>query len=75
MKSQAHFFLIPAVYVSSEVKTDVSPAQVDLEQEEEGSADEDSESEKSLDQSGIMDFSAACIAEQLTRIDSVCEET
>lgn len=65
-------FLIPALCVSSE--TNVSPAQTDLEQDEEGSGEEDSGCENSLDQGGIMDFSAAAIAEQLTRIDSVCEE-
>lgn len=67
-------FLIPAAYVSSEVKSSVSPAQVDLEQDKEGSADEDSGCENSLDQGGVMDFSVAAIAEQLTRIDSVREE-
>ncbi|XP_018554207.1 ral guanine nucleotide dissociation stimulator-like 1 [Lates calcarifer] len=42
----------------------------DLEQEEEGSGDEDSGCENSVDQGGIMDFSTAAIAEQLTRMDS-----
>lgn len=37
---------------------------------EEGSGDEDSGCENSLDQVGIMDFSPSAIAEQLTRIDS-----
>ncbi|XP_045925644.1 ral guanine nucleotide dissociation stimulator-like 1 [Micropterus dolomieu] len=53
-----------------EAKTNVSPAQADVEQAEEGSCDEDSGCENSLDQGGIMDFSAAAIAEQLTRMDS-----
>lgn len=59
--------------VSSEAEVSVSPAQADLEQEEEGSGDEDSGCENSLDQGGIMDFSTAAIAEQLTRMDSVRE--
>lgn len=46
----------------------------DLEQDEEGSADEDSECENSPDPGDVMDFSAAAIAEQLTQIDSVREE-
>ncbi|XP_044038504.1 ral guanine nucleotide dissociation stimulator-like 1 isoform X2 [Siniperca chuatsi] len=53
-----------------EAETNVSPAQADLEQDEEGSGGEDSGCENSLDQGGIMDFSAAAIAEQLTRMDS-----
>lgn len=53
-----------------EAEVSVSPAQADLEQEEEGSGDEDSGCENSLDQGGIMDFSTAAIAEQLTRMDS-----
>lgn len=53
-----------------EAETNVSPAQSDLDQDEEGSADEDSGCENPLDQGGIMDFSAAAIAEQLTRMDS-----
>uniref|UniRef100_A0A3P8TK90 Ral guanine nucleotide dissociation stimulator-like 1 n=1 Tax=Amphiprion percula TaxID=161767 RepID=A0A3P8TK90_AMPPE len=42
----------------------------DLEQDEEGSGDEDSGCESPLDQGGVMDFVAAAIAEELTRIDS-----
>nr|XP_054594196.1 ral guanine nucleotide dissociation stimulator-like 1 isoform X2 [Nothobranchius furzeri] len=42
-----------------------------LQQDEEASADEDSGCENSSDQSSIMDVSAAAIAEQLTRIDSL----
>lgn len=53
-----------------EGETNVSPAQADLEQDEAGSGDEDSGCENFLDQGGIMDFSAATIAEQLTRMDS-----
>ncbi|XP_070779114.1 ral guanine nucleotide dissociation stimulator-like 1 [Enoplosus armatus] len=53
-----------------EAETNVSPAQADPEQDEEGSGDEDSGCENPLDQGGIMDFSAAAIAEQLTRMDS-----
>ncbi|TDH02521.1 hypothetical protein EPR50_G00153400, partial [Perca flavescens] len=53
-----------------ETATNVSPAQEDLEQDEEGSGDEDSGCENFLDQGGIMDFSAAAVAEQLTRMDS-----
>ncbi|XP_068605942.1 ral guanine nucleotide dissociation stimulator-like 1 [Brachionichthys hirsutus] len=48
--------------------TTSAPAQLDL--DEEASSDEDSGSETSMGQSGIMDFSAAAIAEQLTRMDS-----
>ncbi|CAJ1075411.1 LOW QUALITY PROTEIN: ral guanine nucleotide dissociation stimulator-like 1 [Xyrichtys novacula] len=47
-------------------ETQTSPAQADLE----GSGGEDSGCDSSLDQGGIMDFSATAIAEQLTRIDS-----
>ncbi|XP_070837853.1 ral guanine nucleotide dissociation stimulator-like 1 [Chaetodon trifascialis] len=53
-----------------EAEAKVSPAQADLEQDEESSGDEDSGCDNSLDQGGIMDFSAAAIAEQLTRMDS-----
>ncbi|XP_076609432.1 ral guanine nucleotide dissociation stimulator-like 3b isoform X2 [Chaetodon auriga] len=56
--------------LQKEAETNVSPAQADLEQDEEGSGDEDSGCDNSLDQGGIMDFSAAAIAEQLTRMDS-----
>lgn len=52
-----------------EADINVGPAQADLEQDE-GSGDEDSGCDSSQDQSGIMDFSAAAIAEQLTRTDS-----
>ncbi|XP_035511467.1 ral guanine nucleotide dissociation stimulator-like 1 isoform X2 [Morone saxatilis] len=56
--------------LQKEAETIVSPAQADLEQDEEGSGDEDSQCENPLDQGGIMDFSATAIAEQLTQIDS-----
>lgn len=56
----------------SEVASSGSSASADLEQDDLGSGDEDSGSENSQDQGGIMDFSAAAIAEQLTRADSVC---
>lgn len=45
-------------------------AAADLEQDEEGFGDEDSGLETALDKGGIMDFSAAAIAEQLTRMDA-----
>ncbi|XP_040917561.1 ral guanine nucleotide dissociation stimulator-like 1 [Toxotes jaculatrix] len=57
-------------FQKEETETNVSSAPADLEQEEVGSDDEDSGSENSVDQGGIMDFSAASVAEQLTRIDS-----
>lgn len=41
--------------------------------EDEESADEDSGQEQSLNEGDIMDFSAVAVAEQLTRMDSVCE--
>ncbi|XP_051243259.1 ral guanine nucleotide dissociation stimulator-like 1 isoform X2 [Dicentrarchus labrax] len=56
--------------LQKEAETIVSPAQADLEQDEESSGDEDSQCENPLDQGGIMDFSATAIAEQLTRMDS-----
>ncbi|XP_036945530.1 ral guanine nucleotide dissociation stimulator-like 1 [Acanthopagrus latus] len=57
-------------FQKEEGETNVSPAQADLEQDEEGSGDEDSGCENFLDQGSIMDFPAATIAEQLTRMDS-----
>ncbi|XP_053300158.1 ral guanine nucleotide dissociation stimulator [Pleuronectes platessa] len=55
-----------------EPETDVGSALADLDQEAEGSGDdEDSGCENSLDSGGILDFSAAAVAEQLTRVDSV----
>ncbi|XP_074552960.1 ral guanine nucleotide dissociation stimulator-like 1 isoform X2 [Halichoeres trimaculatus] len=54
----------------NEAETHISPAKTDLGQLDEGSGDEDSGCDNSLDQGGIMDFSAAAIAEQLTRMDS-----
>ncbi|XP_017272281.1 ral guanine nucleotide dissociation stimulator-like 1 [Kryptolebias marmoratus] len=57
-------------FQKEELASNVGSAAADLEQDEEGSADEDSGCENSLDQGGVMDFSAAAIAEQLTRIDS-----
>lgn len=56
----------------SEVASSGSSASADLEQDDLWSGDEDSGSENSQDQGGIMDFSAAAIAEQLTQVDSVC---
>ncbi|XP_060946266.1 ral guanine nucleotide dissociation stimulator-like [Limanda limanda] len=54
-----------------EPETDVGSALADLDQEAEGSGeDEDSGCENSLDSGGILDFSAAAVAEQLTRVDS-----
>ncbi|KAM9844099.1 ral guanine nucleotide dissociation stimulator-like 1 [Aulostomus maculatus] len=52
-----------------EAQTNVCSALADLELDE-VSGDEDSGYEHSLDQGDIMDFSAAAIAEQLTRMDS-----
>ncbi|GAA6215452.1 ral guanine nucleotide dissociation stimulator-like 1 [Lates japonicus] len=57
-------------FQKEEAETNVRTALADLEQEEEGSGDEDSGCENSVDQGGVMDFSAAAIAEQLTRMDS-----
>ncbi|XP_028267576.1 ral guanine nucleotide dissociation stimulator-like 1 isoform X2 [Parambassis ranga] len=48
----------------------VSSASVDLEQDEEGSSDEDSGCEHCPDQGGLMEFCHAAVAEQLTRMDS-----
>lgn len=68
------FSFFPVLCFRLEAETNVSPDQADLEQHEEGSDDEDSGCENSLDhQGGVMDFSAAAIAEQLTRMDSVRE--
>ncbi|XP_019963892.1 ral guanine nucleotide dissociation stimulator-like 1 isoform X2 [Paralichthys olivaceus] len=53
-----------------EPETNVGSAPADLDQEDEGSGDDDSGCENSLDPGGIMDFSAAAVAEQLTRMDS-----
>ncbi|XP_037648389.1 ral guanine nucleotide dissociation stimulator-like 1 isoform X1 [Sebastes umbrosus] len=55
---------------NEEAETSISTASAELEQDEEGSGDEDSGCENSLDQGGIMEFSAAAVAEQLTRMDS-----
>ncbi|XP_054463012.1 ral guanine nucleotide dissociation stimulator-like 1 isoform X2 [Anoplopoma fimbria] len=57
-------------FQKEEVETNVSPTQADMEQGEEGSGDENSGWEHSLDLGGIVDFSATAIAEQLTRTDS-----
>ncbi|XP_041634013.1 ral guanine nucleotide dissociation stimulator-like 1 isoform X2 [Cheilinus undulatus] len=54
----------------NEAGSNISPARADLYHEEEGSGDEDSGCDNSLDQGGIMDFSIVAIAEQLTRMDS-----
>ncbi|XP_026204271.1 ral guanine nucleotide dissociation stimulator-like 1 [Anabas testudineus] len=54
----------------TEAERILSPASADLEQDEDRTDDEDSGCESSLDHSGVMDFSAAAIAEQFTRIDS-----
>ncbi|CAK6960287.1 ral guanine nucleotide dissociation stimulator-like 1 [Scomber scombrus] len=56
--------------VQKEAETSVSSKQAALEQEEDGSGDEDSGYENSLDQGNIMDFSVEAIAEQLARMDS-----
>ncbi|XP_070703664.1 ral guanine nucleotide dissociation stimulator-like 1 [Pempheris klunzingeri] len=53
-----------------ESETSDRSTHTDLEQDEEESGDEDSGCENSPDQGGVMDFSAAAIAEQLTRMDS-----
>ncbi|XP_037545354.1 ral guanine nucleotide dissociation stimulator-like 1 [Nematolebias whitei] len=57
-------------FQKEDVASNVGFAAADLEQDEEGSADEDSGCENSPDPGDIMDFSAAAIAEQLTQIDS-----
>ncbi|XP_041832945.1 ral guanine nucleotide dissociation stimulator-like [Melanotaenia boesemani] len=51
-------------------KEEISSAAANTEQDEEGSSDEDSGCENSPDQCSFMSFSAAAIAEQLTRMDS-----
>ncbi|XP_034055878.1 ral guanine nucleotide dissociation stimulator-like 1 isoform X1 [Gymnodraco acuticeps] len=55
-------------FQNEEADKDVSSA--DEEQDEEASGDEDSGCENSPDQGGFMEFSAAAIADQLTRMDS-----
>ncbi|XP_034396153.1 ral guanine nucleotide dissociation stimulator-like 1 isoform X2 [Cyclopterus lumpus] len=77
MRSQPNFSLLAGQaeallkrFQREETETNVHPAPADTEQDEEGSGDEDSGSEHSPDPSGIMDFSAAAIGEQLTRTDS-----
>ncbi|KAK2894253.1 ral guanine nucleotide dissociation stimulator-like 1 isoform X1 [Channa argus] len=55
---------------AEEAETGVSSASADLEHDEPRSGDDDSGCENTVDQGGIMDFSAAAIAEQLTRTDS-----
>ncbi|KAM3598567.1 uncharacterized protein V6R79_019788 [Siganus canaliculatus] len=71
MRSQPNFCSLAAQAeellktLQKEVGTSVKPVQ-DLVD----SADEDSGCENSLDQCGIMDFSATAVAEQLTRMDS-----
>ncbi|KAA8585595.1 hypothetical protein FQN60_004289, partial [Etheostoma spectabile] len=55
---------------NQETETNAGPAQEDLDQEEEASGDEDSGCENVLDHGGIRSFSAAAVAEQLTRTDS-----
>ncbi|XP_039978752.1 ral guanine nucleotide dissociation stimulator-like 1 isoform X2 [Xiphias gladius] len=57
-------------FQKEEAETNVSSGLADLEQKEEGSGDEDSGCENSVYQGDIMDFSAAAVAEQLTRMDS-----
>nr|XP_046271726.1 ral guanine nucleotide dissociation stimulator-like 1 isoform X2 [Scatophagus argus] len=75
MRSQPNFCSLAAqaealhIKLQKEDEMNVSSKQADPEQDE-GSVDEDSGCENSLDQGGFMDFSAAAIAEQLTRIDS-----
>ncbi|KAG7504226.1 hypothetical protein JOB18_003523 [Solea senegalensis] len=53
-----------------EAETNVRFSLGDLEQEEDRSGDEDFAFESSVDSGGVMDFSTAAIAEQLTRLDS-----
>nr|XP_020478811.1 ral guanine nucleotide dissociation stimulator-like 1 isoform X2 [Monopterus albus] len=53
-----------------EAETNVSSGLADLGHDEEGCSDENSGCENSVDQGGILDFPAAAIAEQLTRMDS-----
>ena len=65
-------FLNSCLGLLSEVASKANSAAADFEQDEDGSGDEDSGCENSPDQGCIMDFSAAAIAEQLTRSDSVC---
>lgn len=65
--------MIPTLCVCSETETSVSSALANLEQGEEGSGDEDSGCENLAEPGGVMDFSAAAIAEQLTQTDSVRE--
>ncbi|XP_069557246.1 ral guanine nucleotide dissociation stimulator-like 1 [Brachyistius frenatus] len=57
-------------FQKEEVTSNAGCAVADVEQDEEGCVDEDSGCENSLDQGGVMDFSAATIAQQLTRMDS-----
>ncbi|KAF0032329.1 hypothetical protein F2P81_014619 [Scophthalmus maximus] len=57
-------------FQKEETETSVSSALANLEQGEEGSGDEDSGCENLAEPGGVMDFSAAAIAEQLTQTDS-----
>ncbi|XP_033934428.1 ral guanine nucleotide dissociation stimulator-like 1 isoform X2 [Pseudochaenichthys georgianus] len=75
MRSQPNFSSLAGqteallkTFRNEEADKDVSSA--DEEQEEEASGDEDSGCENSPDQGGFMEFSAAAIADQLTRMDS-----
>ncbi|XP_005926794.1 ral guanine nucleotide dissociation stimulator-like 1 [Haplochromis burtoni] len=77
MRSQPNFCSLAGqaeellrTFQKEEVASSGSSASADLEQDDLGSGDEDSGSENSQDQGGIMDFSAAAIAEQLTQVDS-----
>ncbi|XP_068193722.1 ral guanine nucleotide dissociation stimulator-like 1 [Antennarius striatus] len=76
MRSQPNFCSLAAQAeallqkLQKEVDTNVGPAPAHVVLDEEASSDEDSGCENSMDQSSIMDFSAAAIAEQLTRMDS-----
>ncbi|XP_010782256.1 ral guanine nucleotide dissociation stimulator-like 1 isoform X2 [Notothenia coriiceps] len=75
MRSQPNFSSLAGqteallnTFQNEEADKDVSSA--DEEQDEEASGDDDSGCENSPDQGGFMDFSAAAIADQLTRMDS-----
>ncbi|KAK2833908.1 hypothetical protein Q5P01_017797 [Channa striata] len=57
-------------FQAEEAEASVGSASADLERDEVRPGDDDSGCENSVDQGGIVDFSAAAVAEQLTRIDS-----
>ncbi|XP_004072029.1 ral guanine nucleotide dissociation stimulator [Oryzias latipes] len=77
MRSQPNFCSLAGqaddllkLFQKKEEESNGGSAAADVEQNEEGSGDEDSGCESPPDQGGIMDFSALSVAEQLTRIDS-----